>query len=329
MWTAESSPPSENSLSEVMKRFLAILIMALMLCAAAYAEETADFVQGGSAAKCGGEYFIRVSEGDSEALVRIDDAGGAHISIRADGIGDMVEYGGVLYYLMRTGDKWAIMGLESDMAFTAFEFEPGVTVSDIGVRDGMFFVLADEKLHILYMKQGLCLQLAGARMAEYAVHGDWAYYVSLDAQEEHALSDGSSVARRSAGRLCRVNMSTGKTETLVPEGADGLRYTDGRLYFHNFADRYLMGAGEGMTLEGYLYSYDIASDTYTRLTGSYDWDYAVISGSVYVLRQEGLMKLTVDGWQTVAVVPDNVQTEPAGDAVICYDSEEMTFEIVK
>lgn len=313
-----------------MRKILATVILTLLLCAAAWAEEPADFIQGGGAAKCGNEYYIRVPEGDTDALVRIDGTGTAHISMRADGIGDMAEYGGTLYYLMRTGETWSLMGLSGDMAYTAFEFEEGAAVSDIGVRDGMFFVLVDDRLHILYMKQGLCLQLTGARMAEYAVCGDWAYYISMDSVTEHALSDGEgSVARKSAGRLCRVNMSTGKTETIVAEGADDLIYTDGRLYFHNFADRYLMGAGGSMTLEGCLYSYDINSGALTRLTDGYDWDYAVISGSVYVLRQEGLMKLTVNGWETAAVLPDNVQTEPAGDAVICYDGEEAVFEIVK
>ena len=330
MWTAVFSPPSASSPSDDMKKILAIIVLALMLCAACLAEETSVFVQGGGAAKCGGEYYIRVPEGDTDALVRIDAAGKAHISIRADGIGDMAEMGGTLYYLMRTGDTWEIMGLTGDRAFSAYKFAEGAEVSDIGVRDGMVFVLVDERLHILYLKQGLCLQLAGARMAEYALHGDWAYYISLDSVTEHALADGEgNVARAAAGRLCRVNMSTGKTETIIAEGADDLRFSDGRLYFHNYSDRYLMGAGDGMTLEGCLYGYDPATGETTRITGSYDWDYAVVSGSVYVLRQDGLMKLTAAGWETAALLPDSVQTEPAGDGIICFDNEEMTFSIVK
>jgi len=198
------------------------------------------------------------------------------------------------------------------------------------VRDGMFFVLVDNRLHILYLKQGLCLQLAGARMDEYALHGDWAYYISLEATAEHKLADKEgNVARAEAGKLCRVNMSTGKTETLLAEGADYMRYTDSRLYFHNYADRYLMGEGEGMTIEGYLYSYDISAEAFTRITGGYDWDYAVISGNVYVLRQDGLMKLAPEGWVAAAELSGSAQIEPAGDAVMCFDMGDMTFRTVR
>ena len=309
-----------------MKRFLVFLAVCFV-CFSAFAEGEAGFVQGGAAAKCGGEYYLHVDEGETDALVRIDGEGRPYISIRAEELGGMAESDGTLYYLMREGDVWKLMGLSEGMAHTAYEFAPGAEADGLGVRDGMLFVLVDRKLHILYAQQGLCLQLAGARMAEYAIVDDFAYYISMDNVTAHKLADAAgNVAQAEAGALCRVNMSTGKTEVIVPEGADKLRIMDGKLYFHSYAHRYLMGAGESMSIEGYICSYDPASEEIVRLTDGYDWDYALAGGSVCALRQEGVVRL--DDGAVLAVTPDNIQIEGAYDAVICYDPEEQTFDVV-
>ena len=298
------------------------------MCVPAQAEGMPGFVQGGSAAKLADEYFLRVDEGDTDALVRINTDGAPSIVMRADGLGDMAAYEGTLYFLVRTGDAWAMMGLNSGGAYTVYEFAEGAQASDVGVRDGMLFVLVNDKLNILYPAQGLCLPLAGAAMDEYVLYDDHAYYISLDNTALHKLADGEgNVAEYAAGMLCRVNLSTGKTDILLTEGADDLRCEGGRLYFHNYLDRYLMGAGDSMSIEGYLYSYDIATGDMTKLTGAYDWEYALISGEACALRQDGLVRLS-DG-AVLAMLPDSAQISPAGDAVICFDSEEMKFMIVK
>lgn len=298
------------------------------MCMGAFAEETGEFVQGGSAAKLADEYFMRVDEGDTDALVRIDAEGAPHIAMRGDELGDMAVSGDTLYFLMRYGDVWALIGLSGGGAHTVYEFAPGAGVSDIGVRDGMLFVLVNDRLSILYPAQGLCLPLVGAPMAEYIVHDDYAYYVSLENTTTHRLADAEgNVAEYAAGSLCRVNLSTGKTEVLLTEGVDDMRYAGGTLYFHNYLDRYLMGAGENMSVEGYLYSYDIASGEMKKLTGTYDWEYMLVSGETWALRQDGLIRLS-DG-EAVAMLPDSVQICAAGDAAICFDAENMTFAVVK
>lgn len=305
-----------------------MLAVVLLMCMGAFAEETGEFVQGGSAVKLADEYFMRVDEGDTAALVRIDAEGAPHIAMRGDEIGDMVVSGDTLYFLMRAGDAWTLMGLNGGGVHTVYEFAPGDAASDIGVRDGMLFVLVNDKLSILYPAQGLCLPLAGAQMDEYIVYDDNAYYVSLENAATHRLADSEgNVAGYTAGSLCRVDLSTGKTNVLLTEGVDDLMYADGKLYFHNYLDRYLMGAGENMSVEGYLYSYDIASGDMKKLTGTYDWEYMLVSGDAWVLRQDGLIRLS-DG-EVMAMLPDSVQTGAAGDAVICFDVEEMTFTVVK
>lgn len=321
-------PQSASSRNNAMKRFLAVLAAILMFCMTAQAEESAGFIQGGCAAKLADEYFVRVHEGATDALVRIDAEGTPHISIRADELGDMAAMDGTLYYLMQTDNAWSLMGLNDGGVFTAYAFADGIKASDIGARAGMLFTLADDKLHIIYPQQGLCLQLAGARMAEYAVHDDYAYFVSMDNTTKYRLADGDgNVAEYTAGSLCRVNLSTGETTTIVSEGADDLKYADGKLYFHNYADRYLMGAGADMTVEGRLYSYDIADGSLTKLTDSYDWDYVTVNGEPFVLRQDGIIRLT-DG-ETIAMIPDSAQMYGAEDAIICFDAEVIEFSILK
>ena len=311
-----------------MKKLLCALLVLTLICVSALAE-SGEFAGGGRAGHLDGEYFMSVDEGDTHALVRI--AGEkAYIAQRADELGDMVSMDGALYLLRRTGDTWEIVGLNGGGEWQVCAFEAGQQASGLGARDGSLFVLLDGVLHIVYPGQGLCLQLAGAHMREYVLSCDTAYYVSADMLSEHRLAsvDGD-VAEAQAGSLCAVELSTGKKTVLLAEGASELQYYGGTLYFHSYADRYLMGTGDGMTIAGRLYCYDIATGEFTKLTDEYDWDYMVGPGGVTVCREGALMLLGADGTESVVCqLPQYAELARAENALVIYDPETQTFTVL-
>lgn len=314
--------------ANLMKKLLCALVAFALLCASALAE-SGEFIKGGRAGYLDGEYFMSVDEGETHALVRI--AGEkAYIAQRADELGDMLSMGGVLYMLRRTGDAWEIVGLNGGGEWQVYAFGAGRQVSGLGARDGSLFVLVDGVLHIVYPEQNQCLQLVGAQMREYVLVGDVAYYVSADSLSGHKLaSEEGGVAEIMAGSLCAVELSTGKKTVLLAEGASELTYYGGTLYFHSFADRYLMLSGEGMTIAGRLCGYNIATGEFTKLTDGYDWDYAVGPDGVLVYREGALILLGADGAESVVCqLPPCAELARAENALVCYDPDAQTFTVM-
>ena len=311
-----------------MKKFIAILVSFVLLCGCAFAE-TGIFAQGGSGAQLNDEYYMQVSEGETDALVRIARDGYAYVALRAEEFGGMVVSEAALYYLMRTEGTWVLMSSAGGRTETVYTFAEGVEVSDIGARDGLIFVLVDGRLHILYPQYAMCIQLSGVLMESYVIEDDYAYYISADDRVSYMLSDGAgNIAETDAGKLCRVNMSTGRYEVLLEDGAEGLQYTEGNLYFHYFADRYLTGTGDDMTIDGRLYSYDITGGKVEKQTDMYDWEFFADENGVYVLRREAIVALSGSMETIVCAVPQVVEVVEAGDSFVVFDARNMTFGVI-
>lgn len=308
---------------------LCCMLLALLLCGCAFAEEAA-FVQGGNGAKVGSEYYIDICEGRNDALVRIMASGAVDVPLRADELSDMIAVDNSLYFLMKKGDTWSLMCNSGEGAQEVCAFDEGKHVSSLGARDGLLFVLIDGRLHIIYPKNSMYIQLAGVNMEEYVVHDDYAYFVSGDDKVTYMLATKSGdIASAETGRLCRVNLTTGKHEVILDEGVSDLGYADGRIYYHCYEDGYLMGTGEEMTVEGRLYCMDIASGKTEKLTDYYDWDYYVADDSVCVLRREVIVALGSDGMETiVCVVPRVVEIACTGEEYVVFDANSMGFGIL-
>lgn len=302
-----------------MKRFFAFIICIVLAFGASAIAEGDGFVKGGVAAKAGDEYFIRVDEGDTDALVRVS-GGKAYLSLRADEIGSMLADAGVLYYLKRTGDIWELAARSGGSEWTMLTFDEGVHASCLGARDGKLFVLLDGALHIIYPKQLQCFKLVSAPMNDYALNGDRAYYISADGLTGHRLaSPDGNIAEATVGKLCAVELSTGHKTVLIAEGVSDMDCLDGQLYFHNYADRYLAGEGEDMTIEGRLYSYDMTGGTMKKLVKGYDWEYHLTGSGVVIRREKGLV--AVKGAESILEMPADAQCAYAGDAFVWYDGE--------
>lgn len=310
-----------------MKKLCCLLLM-LFMCGCTFAEEPV-FVQGGNGAKVAGEYYIDICEGRTDALVRIMASGAVDVPLRADELGDMVAVGNSLYFLMKKGETWSLMCNAGTGAQKICVFDEGKLVSGLGTRDGLLFVLVDGKLHIIYPEHSMYIQLAGVMMDEYIVHDDYAYYISGEDKLHYCLSTpGGDTASEEAGRLCRVNLTTGANEVILNEGVTDLGYGNGKLYYHSCEDSYLMGTGEDMTVKGRLYCMDIATGKTEKLTDLYDWDYYVTSDSVCVLRREVIVALGSDGMETiVCVVPRIVEVACTGDEYVVFDANSMGFGI--
>lgn len=310
------------------RRLVCALGVFALFCVSALAEG-GEFAKGGRAGCLNGEYYMTVDEGETDALVRIS-GDEAHIAQRADELGDMVSMGDALYMLRRTGDIWEIVGLNGGGEWQVYEFEAGYQASCLGARDGSLFVLVDGALHIVYPEQSFCLQLAGVKMREYVLLGDTAYYVSADMLSEHKLSsEDGGVASIQAGSLCAVELSTGEKTVLLSEGASELQYYDGTLYFHSYADGYLMFSGDGITIAGRLCGYNITTGEFTKLTDAYDWDYAAGAYGVLVYRDGAVMRLEADGAESeVCRVPEFAELMRTENALLWYDPGTQSFTVL-
>jgi len=146
-------------------------------------------------------------------------------------------------------------------------------------------------MHIVYVGNGLCLKLVGAKMSEYVVVGDYAYYAALGdtiGYETASLKKEGTQLSRTAGCLYRLNLTTGNPSLLLKVGISDLKYQGGKLYFHNISDNYVMASGDVEWMEGRLYSYDISTGTLTRAKDSYDWGFYPMSKGVMVYSSECL-----------------------------------------
>ncbi len=310
-----------------MKKILVLFMLLALMCGCA-AAETGSFAQGGRGAQLNDEYYMKVDEGITEALVRVSGSGSASVALRAGEIGDMVVSEAALYYLVNADGSWAVMCSAGGRTYEIYRFDAGIEVSDIGARDGLIFLLADGKLHILYPEHGMCMQLSGVMMEEYAIHDDYAYYISADDRVTYELTDGKgNVAKADAGKLCRVNMSTGRYEILLDDGVEGLQYTGGMLYFHYFGDRYLTGADDAMTVNGRLYGYDIGNEELQKQTDMYDWEFFACESGIYVLRREAIVVINGGMETIVCAVPQVVEIVSAGDSFVIFDARNMTFGV--
>lgn len=310
-----------------MKKFVCALLTVFLLGACALAE-SGDFRAGTEAAYLNGNLFFVVNEGAARALVRVDPSGKPMIASRADGLGPVVTQSGALYYLRKSDGAWAILKRgDVTQESVAYLFEPGVDVRALSAYGADLFLLVDGQLHIFYPEQSLCLKLADAKMGEYAIADDYAYFVSLTDIVTYELPTPSGAsATGESGCLYKLNLSTGNTSLVMKAGAEDLKYFGGKLYFHNLADGYLSAAGDKTWVEGRLYSFDLSTETPARVLSDYDWDYCPTEQGLIVF-QSGAVAITgADGAsRTICAPGPRAEVFFADGYVLVYDPDAQTF----
>lgn len=306
-----------------MRKFLCAVIAAALLCVGALAE-AGEFRAGTDAAKLGESLFFAVDEGATGALVRVEE--NPMLAARAEGIASLLVFGGDLYYLAETDGAWALMRRgETTAPETVYTFDAGADVRALSAFGSELFLLVDDKLHIVYPQQALCLRLAGTRMREYTVDGEYAYFVSAADVVDYALPTETGTASAEAGCLYKLNLSTGNTSLVMKAGVEDLTMRDGKLYFHNLADAYLQGNEK---VAGKLYSLDIATQTLTRELDDYDWAYCVAQDGILVYRQGGVRLIASDGSeQTVCETGTHAAVSFADGLVFVYDPDRTAFSV--
>lgn len=301
-----------------MRKYLCALLSLALLFSCALAEE-GEFRAGTGAAKLGESLFFAVDEGATWALVRV--AGGkSMLAARAEGVGPVLTLDGELYYLEKADGAWSLMRRGEDtVPETVYAFAAGASVGALAESGGELFVLVDGQLHIVYPGQKLCLRLASAKMSEYAVNGEYAYFISATDIVSYELG----AATADAGCLYRLNLSTGNTSLVMKAGVEDLQYRAGKLYFHNLSDAYLQGDSN---LAGRLYSFDLSTETLTRALSDYDWAYFVTGAGILVYREGGVFLMGADG-SAAAVCQAGTRAEVyfADGAVFLYDPDTMSF----
>lgn len=299
-----------------MRKLICILILALLLCASALADGAMEFKD---------DIYCIVPEAKGDALVRFEGGEKPLLSERADGIRDITMFGGDMYYLRDNGRFWELICRDKKGSVRiAHAFATGEVASGLSAYGENLFVLINGNLHMIYPGQGLCLKLAGAKMAEYVIHEDHAYYVSGETQEYSFDYDGGTVIRQ-AGGIYRVNLSTGDTAAVVQEGCYDLGIYDGKLYFHCLSEPYAAVNGERAILCGKICFYDIASGESGVFHTEYDWGYAVLDGGIAVRNAQGVH---LNG-ECIAQPGEMCEIFAAGGKLAVYDPENIKIEIIR
>jgi predicted NUDIX family NTP pyrophosphohydrolase len=305
-----------------MRKFLCALFALACLAAGALAEEGA-FRAGTGAAKLGDSLFFSVGEGETVALVRVA-AGKPMLAARAEDLGPVLTHGGSLYYLEKKDGAWTLVRRgEATMPETVYAFAAGAEVGRLCECGEDLFVLVDGQLHVVYPSQKLCLRLASAKMREYAVDGEYAYFISDADVVSYELPTGSGIAAADAGCLYRLNLSTGNTSLIMKAGVEDLSYRAGKLYFHNLSDAYLSGEG---AVAGKLYSFDLSTETLAQAQSDYDWAYFVTDAGLIVYRADGVLLTGADGQETSVCAPGpRAEVWYSDGTILVYDPDAASF----
>lgn len=293
-------------------------LAAVTLCAAcAAAEEAMEF---------GGDIFVIANEENGSALVRFDDGEKPLLSERAGEIRDLTLFDGAMYYLRNSGGAWELVRRDPNGGVSvAYTFGNSESASGLSAHGQNLFVLINERLHTIYPSQSLVLQMAGAPMKEYVLVDDFAYFVSAaNMASAETVFRGETLARE-AGRLCRLNLSTGKTDVILDSGAYDLSYFEGTLYFHSLADNYVSASSDFAELCGKIWVYDIASGLLERRWDDYDWGYAVTKAGLAVRNSDGLWR----GGENIAVMSETDEICVINGKITAYDPLNVTIKALE
>ena len=301
-----------------MRKFICALLAFSCLVANALAEEV-EFRAGTRAAKLGDSLFFVVDEGETDALVRYA-AEKPMLAERAEGIEALLTHDGNLYYLEKADGAWALMRRgEAGMPEVVYAFDAEADVRALSECGEELFVLVSGQLHVVYPDQNLCLRLAGAKMREYAVDGEYAYFISATDIVSYALGAGAA----DAGCLYKLNLSTGNTSLVMKAGVEDLNFHAGKLYFHNLSDAYLQG---DRTVAGKLYSFDLATESLTRELNDYDWAYFPVDAGLLVYRAGAVVLIGADGSEAaLCAAGTRAEVFFANGAALVYDPDTSSF----
>ena len=326
-----------------MRKCMALfLILALVLCAPAWAEGVTDALgitggdvsaRGDLSARTTTDLFVVTDEGSDKALMRVSREGGTVVRVEAaSSISDLVAAGDILYFLRVNNGEVSLVRRNTDSTRTeVYAFASGSTVSTLSYDQGNLYVLIDGKLHIIYPSTGQCVMLSGTAMSDYAIAGDTLYYISESDKMTYETASllGNGTLSAEAGCLYQMSLNTGSSSLLIKTGAQDLRCYNGALYFHNLSDNYVMGDESSEWIEGKLYRYDLEREQLSRLVNGYDWGFYPMDGGVAVYTSGTLSYYNdLGGLERTMYEPEALAVlSGGGDAVIVYEptGEQITY----
>ncbi|NLF28666.1 MAG: hypothetical protein GX592_12275, partial [Clostridiales bacterium] len=312
------------------KWFVLALLTVLVLSCAARAESVTDALgitgEGGVSAKgdfsarTEADLFVVMNDGEKKSLVRVPRSGGEPALVEsADAISDLVAIGNDLYYLRTGGGVTAIVRRHADSSRSEVcAFKEGQVAHALSAFAENLYVIVDDEVHVVYPANGLTLKLVAVKMGDYAIAGDYLYYISLtDALTYESPSLlGADTISRSAGCLYRVNLKTGNSSLLIKTGVEGLECLDGALFFHNLSDHYVMGGDGKEWLEGRLYRFDLRTERLAKIVEGYDWGYYPMADGVAVYTSENLSLYSDEGALIRSLYAPEAYAVISGDAEV-------------
>lgn len=298
----------------MIRRAMAVLLAAIMLlsCASgamAVGAQPADFL----AETQTGVYFkldntlIRV---DSDVAAKV--AAGSIVSVAT--VGDIA-------YCLQYGDDYALDLVQyapGRDAAVLYQFQASDRVSNLTVQGDELYVLLNDLLHVIYPSNGLCIKLANTAMAEYVWLDGMVYFIAREETVTHQMDSllGGSVVKKDGGVLYSLDLNTGAMLKLMGSGVEDLRTGNGKLYFHDLSDAYVMGTADDEWLEGRVYSFDPAAVQKQREVEGYDWGFYPLNEGLALYTAEGISIVKEDGTVEVILKPQGAVNATAAAGVL-------------
>ena len=296
-------------------------------------ENLESSIGGSFATRTSQNIFAALPDGEESALVRISREGGSPALVeRATKISELVPLEDDLYYLREADGVTTLNRRAADgTVSTVYTFDAGTNPHNLCSFGGNLYLLISDQIHVIYPGNGLCLKLVGDPMKEFVIIGDYAYFVSMNDMMTYEGTSllGDSTLTIDGGCLYRLNMTTGNTSLLVKTGIEDLRYADGKLFFHNLSDNYVMGSGESEWLEGRLYSFNFDTETLEQLLQDYDWSFFPSSEGFAVYTADAISYYPNDGEKKPLYVPESyLLVSGDDDGLITYEQAQNKMLLI-
>ena len=239
-----------------------------------------------------------VFPGDEGAmLVSVPAAGGEPTTLEsASLISNLICERGTLYYFNKLGNAMQLMKREAGGASAVMlRFTDGSLADNLLWYEDALYMLVDNLPYKVDPRDNQMSALSSTPMSEFIIQSDIIYYVSkTDTKDYEVTSADGSPLTATGGLLHSINIDGSDDEVAFAEGVSMLRASGTMLYFHNYANPYIMGDAE-QWIEGTLTRIDLGTGEIKPVGPDYDWDFFAVSDGVIVYQMDTLTLYDLEG----------------------------------
>lgn len=325
-----------------MIRLAAILaaICLLLTATGALADTGVKAIKGDFAARSGNSVFLILpnTESGSSLYTRAANAAGNLTLVdSATEITDVLCVGDAQYYLRYAAGQYQIIRRDSSGLRNMVAFFPATqdqSVNSLSYYGGSLYVLVNKVLTKVDPLTGAAEQVSAHKMREYTIADGFVYFASDDHttnyDKESFLNKNNADARikQTEGQLYAMNLENSSELALFEYGVSDIKAHGNYVYFANFQDSYTVASDTSEWLAGYLYRYDVTTNTVEKVFDEYTWAYYPSDSGVVIYQKNLLGILSADGVTTVYAPEDMSKLCSVGNEALIYEYTSKRLSLI-